>query len=175
MQFEVFGPYPIRTASIIKGEHIRELRDLLREDQEASCCLEACGCYVFAVKNGAVPMPCYIGKAERQSVFSEATNRQHLQRYNEILDEYERGTPLFYFLPAHTRAGRPQAPAQGDQTRPAVEFLENWLIARALQRNPKLWNIRGTRFLKDLHVRGLFNPKPGDQTLGSQDLKRCLG
>ena len=94
--------------------------------------------------------------------------------FNEILDDYEKGHPTLIFLPQVTNTGRPAKVAQGEQSKPAVDFLEDWLIAAALKSNPNLYNIKKTKMLNDLWVRGLFNPKPGDSSASSQALKASL-
>ena len=38
-----------------------------------------------------------------------------------------------------------------------VAFLEDYLIASALRANPRLRNIKGTKYLQRLHVAGLIN------------------
>lgn len=175
MNFEVLGPFFIKTPTIIKADHIKDLKASIEEDAAVSALLAAPGCYVFGVKSSSKRVvPWYVGKAEKQSVFKEATNAAHLQLFNEILDDYEKGHPTLIFLPQVTNTGRPAKVAQGEQSKPAVDFLEDWLIAAALKSNPNLYNIKKTKMLNDLWVRGLFNPKPGDSSASSQALKASL-
>ena len=176
MRFEVQGPYLIKTRSIIRAEHIRDLKAEIDQNDSESALLGAPGCYIFGVKSTGAKrvIPWYVGKAERQSVFKEATNPAHLQLFNEILDEYERGHPALIFLPQVTNTGRPAQIAKGEGRKPAVDFLEDWLIAAALKANPGLYNIKKTKMLNELWVRGLFNPTQGDATTASQALKASL-
>ncbi|WP_211443003.1 hypothetical protein [Collimonas humicola] len=176
MKFEVLGPYYFPTRTIIKADHIKKLKATALEDPFGASLLSGPGCYVFGVKSSgsARVVPWYVGKAERQSVLKESTNGSHLQLYNEILDEYKRGRPALYFVPAVTLQGRGRSPVQKGGKMPAVDFLEDWLIARALQSNPGLWNARKTKLLRELSVRGIFNPTKGDMTLPSASLKECL-
>lgn len=176
MNFEVLGPFFIKTPTIIKADHIKELRASIEQDEAVTALLTAPGCYVFGVKSAGSQrvVPWYVGKAEKQSVFREATNAAHLQLFNEILDDYERGHPALIFLPQVTSTGRPAKVAQGERTKPAVDFLEDWLIAAALKSNPNLFNIKKTKLLNDLWVRGLFNPKQGDSSVSSKALKASL-
>lgn len=173
MHFEVLGPYELPTKTIIKKSHIAELKKAISGDEKANSLSVACGCYVFAVRTSAT-VPWYVGKAVKQTVMAEATNAAHLQLYNEILDEYERGIPVLYFLPALQPSGKPRVPAAGEENRPAVDFLEDWLISTALKRNANLWNVRQTKMLRELYVRSLFNPRQGDLTNSSSSLKSCL-
>jgi len=177
MKFEVLGPYEVPIKSILKIDHVSDLRKSIQEDAQCSDLLSSCGCYVFGVKSSGAKtvMPWYVGKAERQTVLNEATNPTHLQLFNEILDEYKRGTPTWFFLPALTPEGRARKPTTGKGGIKEIDFLEDWLIAQALKRNPNLWNIRKTKMLRDLTVRGLFNPKQGDMNDEAAALKACLG
>lgn len=176
MRFEVVGPFFIKTPTMIKVDHIKELKAYLDTDEKAASLLTAPGCYVFGVKSTGAKrvVPWYVGKSEKQSVFREATNKDHLQLYNEILDEYDKGHPALIFLPQVTDTGRPTKVAKGDGKKPAVEFLENWLIAAALKSNPGLFNVKKTKMLNELWVRGLFNPTPGDSSIASKALKATL-
>lgn len=176
MNFEVLGPFFIKTPRIIKAEHIKDLKASIEADAAVSALLAAPGCYVFGVKSTGSKrvVPWYVGKAEKQSVFKEATNAAHLQLFNVILDDYEKGHSALIFLPQVTNTGRPAKVAQGERSKPAVDFLEDWLIAAALKSNPNLYNIKKTKMLNDLWVRGLFNPKPGDSSASSQALKASL-
>lgn len=176
MKFEVFGPYFFPTVTIIKNAHIVEVKEKLQSESEVASYLAGPGCYIFGVKSSGSRrvVPWYVGKAERQSVLTEATNAQHLQLYNEIFDDFHRGRPALYFVPAITPGRKPRALAAKGGTMHAVDFLENWLIAKALKTNPKLWNVRSTKLLRELSVRGLFNPTRGDLNNPAASLKACL-
>ena len=175
MRFEVVGPFFIKTPTMIKVDHIKDLKACVQADEKVATLLTAPGCYVFGVKSTAKRVvPWYVGKSERRSIFKEATNAAHLQLYNEILDEYDKGYPALIFLPQVTLAGKPSKVAKGEGHKPAVDFLEDWLIAAALKSNPGLFNVKKTKMLNELWVRGLFNPTPGDSSLSSKALKASL-
>lgn len=177
MRFETFGPFYLPTNSIITTANARKLKEYLASDPRTEILLAACGCYIFGIKSSGSTrvIPWYVGKAEKQSVLKEATNAAHLQMYNEIFDGYKRGRPAFYFLPAMTPGGRVRTPTTGQGSIQAIKFLEDWLIATAYKTNPNLWNVRSTKMLRELYVRGIFNPKQGDSDQESADLKICLG
>ena len=177
MNFEVFGPYYFPTKTIIKKDHVKALRDEIAESEASHVLSTAPGCYVFGVKSSGAKrvIPWYVGKAERQPVIKEATNAQHLQLYNEIFDEYKNGHPALYFLPSTTPKGKPTALANAGGSKPAIDFLEDWLIATCLKTNTNLWNVKKTRILRDLYVRGIFNPSAGDLNAAAASLKRCIG
>jgi hypothetical protein len=177
MQFEVRGPYFLATRSIIRSEHVAALYEELAEDPRTESLLYGCGCYVFGIKSSGSKrvVPWYVGRAERQSLIAEATNRGHLQLYNEILDDYKKGQPALFFLPAVTQQAKPRAPTSAKRGVAAVRFLEDWLISVALKQNRNLYNVQNTKMLRELYVRGIFNPKKGDRTTTSSDLRYCLG
>lgn len=176
MHFEILGPHQIETPSILKTDDIKSLKKRIEGEEGNDLLFSSCGCYLFGIKTSGSKSvtPWYVGKSEQQSVFSEATNAAHLQLYNEILDRFKKGIPVFYFLPATTPTGKAKTPTNGDKKMTTVAFLEDWLIASALKANPNLWNIRGTKLLRELYVRGIFNPTKGDQNLSSKSLKECL-
>lgn len=177
MNFDVFGPYYFPTKTIIKQDHVKTLRDEIAESEASHVLSTAPGCYIFGVKSSGAQrvIPWYVGKAERQPVIKEATNAQHLQLYNEIFDEYKNGHPALYFLPSTTPKGKPTALANAGGSKPAIDFLEDWLIATCLKTNSNLWNVKKTRMLRDLYVRGIFNPSAGDLNTAAASLKRCIG
>ena len=177
MKFEVLGPYFFPTETIIKSSHVDQVKADIAKDTRAAAYLAGPGCYVFGVKSSGARrvQPWYVGKAERQSVLREATNGQHLQLYNEIFDDYKRGHPALYFMPVITPAGKACSPTTKAAGMPAVAFLEDWLIATSLKRNPALWNVRSTKMLRELSVRGVFNPTQGDLNISAASLKTCLG
>lgn len=177
MKFEVFGPFFFNARTIIKQEHVAAICAEIKESEFGSVLSTAPGCYVFGVKASGAQrvIPWYVGKAERQPVIKEAMNAQHLQLYNEIFDEYKNGNPALYFLPSTTPSGKATALADAGGKKPAIEFLEDWLIATCLKANPALWNIKKTRMLRELYVRGIFNPSKGDLNGSAASLKKCIG
>ncbi|SHI55073.1 hypothetical protein [Pollutimonas bauzanensis] len=177
MKFEVFGPYFLNTRTIIKKEHVITMREVIAASEYGGVLSTAPGCYIFGIKPSGAQriIPWYVGKAERQPVMKEATNDQHLQLYNEIFDGYKNGNPVLYFLPSTTPKGRATTLAKAGGKKPAIEFLEDWLIAACLKTNPGLWNIKKTRLLRDLYVRGIFNPSQGDLNSSAASFKKCIG
>jgi hypothetical protein len=177
MNFEVFGPYFFKTKTIIKLEHVAAVRDEITASESGNVLSTAPGCYVFGVKSSGAQrvIPWYVGKAERQPVIKEATNAQHLQLYNEIFDDYKNGHPALYFLPSTTPKGKATTLAESGGSKPAIEFLEDWLIATCLKANADLWNVKKTRMLRELYVRGIFNPSKGDLNSPAASFKKCIG
>jgi len=103
----------------------------------------ACGCYVFALKNGSSLKPWYVGKAERQAFHEECFSPAKRLIFNDVLLK-RNGTPLLFFLPRLTpkrKLCKPTAWKLRD-----IEFLETMLIGIALEQNASLANIKKTNF-----------------------------
>jgi hypothetical protein len=104
-------------------------------------------------------------------MFRKALNADNITKYNKVLDE--KGTPLLFVIPARTPTGKlRKRPASKGLA--SITFLERWLIATALEKNPGLINNRETRFLRGLHVTGIFNATQGESTSSSQELSKAL-
>jgi hypothetical protein len=174
MEFGVVGPIKLSrhgTRSLITADSLRDLIEDLESKEEGLS--EACGCYVFAKKTGKGLMPWYVGQACRRPLAMEALNPSNREKYNTVLDA--RGSPIMFFLPLRTPSGRlRKRPAGNGRRIHALDFLEKWLIAAALERNPKLKNNKETAFLRTIHVTGILNAKKGGATKGSRQLSRTL-
>lgn len=172
MRFDVAGPFEIirhgKKKNITK-ESLEALRHDMEEWEDGLS--ESCGCYVFAKRAGGGIIPWYVGQACRLPMFKEALNADNITKYNKVLDE--KGTPLIFVIPARTPTGqlRKRPVSKG---LPSITFLERWLIATALEKNPGLINNRETMFLRALHVTGIFNATQGESTLASQELSKAL-
>lgn len=175
MHFDIYGPFPIprtqhKAAKLIDSESLSKMR--MQIDNEGL--VDGCGCYVFAIRAGKGYKPWYVGQAAKMRLLSEALNPANREKYNKTISNHV-GTPVLFLIPKITSTGRFAKPTRKkDGELRAVTFLEEWLIAMALQKNPKLINERSTLFLKYMHVVGLFNPKPGEAHGASQSLKRAL-
>lgn len=136
--------------------------------------LEACGCYVFAVRASKGYTPWYVGQANKTRLVREALNFSNCVKYNNVLAEYS-GTPMLFFLPQVTKSGKSYAkPTAKIAGRVAIDFWEKWLIATSLQKNSDLINEKNTAFLRNLHVTGIFNPSKGESNSNSKELGRAL-
>jgi len=131
---------------------------------------KACGCYVFAKKAGKGLVPWYVGQACKRPLGDEALNPSNREKYNKVLDL--KGSPVMFFLPLRTPSGKLRKRPKGVGRLSALNFLERWLIAAALERNPKLTNNKETRFLRSIHVTGVLNARKGGATKDSRAL--CL-
>ena len=83
------------------------------------------------------------------------------------------GKPYLIFISKVTKSRRFAKPTKIKH--PATHFLEDLLIGMALANNPRLENIRGAKFFKEMVVPGIMNTPKGKATKASvQFLKGAL-
>lgn len=172
MQFDVAGPFELKrfgTKKNITKDSLAELK--LRMEEWEVGLSESCGCYVFAKRTGGGIIPWYVGQACRRPMLKEALNAENIVKYNKVTDE--KGTPLLFVIPARTPNGKFRKRPDTQKLR-EITFLERWLIATTLDKNPELINNMETKFLRGLHVTGIFNAKQGESTSASQWLSKTL-
>jgi hypothetical protein len=171
MNFDVAGPFEITRhgkKKIIIEQSMGDLRvHLARREPGLS---GACGCYVFAIHTSKGYRPYYVGQASKRSILSEALNPSNREKYNKACSE-SKGKPVIFFLPKLTPKGRYRKTGRPSA---AIDFLERWLIAAAIEKNPNLINNKLTRFLRKIHVVGIFNAKKGQPPRASQQLNKVL-
>lgn len=105
-------------------------------------------------------------------MLKEALNSDNIAKYNHVLDD-DKGTPLLFVIPARTPTGKLRRRPENGNLR-SLDFFERWLIAAAIEKNPYLINNRETKFLRELHVVGIFNAKQGESNAASKVLKKAL-
>lgn len=173
MDFDVRGPYVIKRYGpnkLITDESLKDLKAVI----EDSNLIKGCGCYVFAIRASKGYKPWYVGQASKSKLLDEAMNSQNREKYNKVTAENS-GKPVLFLLPKRTNRGEYAVPTKrADGNLKSVNFLEEWLIATALQKNPKLINKKQTFFLKKLHVTGVFNPTKGEATRESGEFKKAI-
>jgi hypothetical protein len=174
MKFDVAGPFELSRQGpkqIIKKNSLKKLKADL-EDWETGLS-DACGCYVFTLRAGKGYTPYYIGKSSKRGIAEEALNPSNREKYNEALGD-SKGRPMLFVIPMLTPEGRFRKKMQGDGSLEAIDFLEQWLIATAIEKNRDLINNKQTRFLRNIHVAGTFNGRRGEATTASRLLNKAL-
>ena len=170
MNFSIHGPYEIpRDGNLITRDRHRRRQFWDTIDVQTAGLSEAIGCYIFSIRG----MPWYAGSAQRQDFKHECFSAHKITQYEAALHKgkgraflqlFARTTPGDRFCKKTTRAYRD------------IDFLENSIIGMALRRNPQLQNIRGTAFLRDMHVPGLVNNRPGEARAHAvRELRDVLG
>jgi hypothetical protein len=170
MHFQVHGPFEIpRDGRRVLHSPEKRKAFWSAVEKEVPDLSSGCGCYVFTIRGQVW----YVGLAERQTFRQEIFSAHKVMLYGDALSEVS-GTASMIFLAKVTNLGRLSNPASNKY--PAVRFLEDMLIGLAIQRNPKLLNIKGTKLLKNLRVPGIINTTRGKaRSLSVQSLKKALG
>lgn len=158
MLFEVEGPFPLyRTeAGLVDASALarRYYWDWIEENVPGLP--TACGCYIFSIRASRGSLPWYVGKAERQSFQRECLTPHKIVHFNNALAG-RKGKPELFFIPQVTPAGKYRSPTSSK--RPAIKELESLLIGMAINRNPSLLNVAGTKWLEQIAVEGFLNTK----------------
>lgn len=176
MNFDVLGPFEIARygeEGLITNASRTTLVDTL--EGEVSGLSEARGCYVFAVRAGRGYTPCQVGQACKRPIAKEALSAGNRTKFNEVLRALGRGTPILFVIPLLTASGEIRNTAISDGGLDEVDFLERWLIASALAKNPDLIDSPRTRSMRHVRVPGIFNSRTGRPTQASGELRRTLG
>ena len=112
-----------------------------------------------------------MGRAEKKSVLNESLNPSNIGKYNDVLS-YTKGTPVVFVLPMLTPQNKYRKLATGELR--SLRFLERWLIAECIKKNPGLENNKETKFLRSIHVTGILNATQGEAHNGSKALAKAI-
>jgi len=163
--FSTFGPFvlPKNAGGTIdfSRESKRAFWDAVNAAEDGLA--QACGCYIVAASGGRGTLPHYVGLTEGNSFKNECSARHVLGHFNAIVGDNIKRQPKLFLIAKRTPTGRFSKPAK--DRHPDIRFLENYLIALALERNHQLRNLRQTKFLREMKVEGLLNGgqgRPGD-------------
>lgn len=155
MKYETHGPFEIKRSPRLIDRSATARREFWKAIDEGVPGLSyAVGCYIFCIGS----KPWYVGLAEKQSFRSECFQPHKINAFNSALDKV-RGTPSLILIAKITPKERFAKP--GVNGHKATRFLEDLLIGMALSKNPKLENIRGTKFKKKVVVPGIVNTPHG--------------
>lgn len=173
MDFTVHGPFELRRlpyGMIDSGKEAKRAfwTNVCNEDRSLP---SACGCYLYAIQAGKGITPWYVGMANRQSFQKECFASHKIVIYSQVAAS-GKGTPVLFLLAKRThgrRAVRPSAKGHAD-----ICFLETFLIASAIAKNPRLKNVQMTKMLRNTKVPGLLNSPIGQPSASVAQLKRAL-
>ncbi|MDD9886516.1 MAG: hypothetical protein OXU83_05080 [Gammaproteobacteria bacterium] len=176
-RFRVYGPFKIpRVRKRRGGLHIDKPNSEFWEDTiggKIPALPNAIGCYVFCVNT----KPWYVGKTEN-SFKSECFTDNKVNIYNRAYYEVKSGTPRLFLLARLTNSGAlfrkpPKKKAKGKIQ--SIDKLELMLIGMALKKNPKLLNVKGTKWLKEIKVEGFLNTKRNTGGKSAKQLRGAFG
>lgn len=170
MHYGVFGGFELPRKENRLGDYNKSFWTETEERKPGLS--DACGCYVFALKNGDNIKSWYVGKAERQPFYKECFSAAKKLIFNDILIE-RNGTPLLFLLPRMTKKDKLCKPTVWKYA--DIEFLETMLIGIALEENAELANVKKTKHLREMRVPGVINSPQAAPTLSVRDLRNALG
>ena len=168
--YTVFGPILIP-----RNEHSKiskkPLRDFWQTVRNLAVGLpEASGCYIFGTQAARGTKPWYVGQAKK-SFKNECFTDHKINKYNDVLDDRERGIPILFLLARMTPRGR----FQTSLTPHEANKLEDLLIRDCLRINNDLSNSKGTAFFREAVIPGLLNNPPGRPSESANALRCLLG
>ena len=171
MNFDVFGGFEIHRKSNRHGVFDKAFWERVRASEPLLP--DACGCYVFAVKNGQNIVAWYVGKTEKNTFQRECFQATKVNYYNDVFAS-KNGTLLLFLLPRKTGSNRKFSKPTKTGYRD-IDFLESMLIGIALERNSSLMNVKKTKMLREMHVPGVINSPIGHPPTRVADLRNALG
>ncbi len=161
--FTVDGP---REVPVYQGNAGRTITDENIQDfwNENTDLAKRRGCYVFGMRAGKGWTAAYVGKATksfRQEVFAH----HKLTRYQQFLVDYQKGTPVLFFVLLPIKKGKTNATHIGD--------LEKFLIQTGMAANPNLLNIQGTK-AADWGINGVLRGGQGKPSKAAKDFRKIM-
>ncbi len=165
--FDPYGPFEIPCAKLRVGRIVDRTRlgEFWGDEVDYKALAEDRGVYVFSIsRSGGGFLPCYVGKAVKQSFRDECFAPHKLTKYNEALLSW-RGTPHLSLIGHRVGAGRVNGAA--------IHELETEIIQYAYAVNPGLLNVRGIKFA-EWSVSGLIRHGRGKPPEDAEHLRRML-
>jgi hypothetical protein len=161
--FSVNGPievpcYQGRAGRTITDDNVREFWD--RNPDLA----DKRGCYVFGIRAGRGLTPAYVGQAT-QAFKQEVFAHHKLTRYQQFLADYQKGTPILFFILAPMKRGAPNRTHIGE--------LEDFLIQTGQAANPHLLNVKGTK-AEEWGIAGVMRGGKGKPSASARQFRRLM-
>jgi len=133
--FSVKGPFKVPYHQAKAGRTIRDNEVKAFWSKHKGLAGER-GCYVFGMRASRGLTPGYVGIATKG--FKGETFTPHkVSKYQQFLADYQKGTPVLFFVVAPRRKGAPN--------KDHMKQLEDFLIQVGVATNPNLLNVRGTK------------------------------
>lgn len=145
----------------ISAEHVNEFWKI----QSAKKIAAKQGCYIFALRASQGYVPWYVGKATK-SFRQEAFAIFQLNKYNEVLFDGRKGTPVMFFV----------APDGSKNAVPPLtcDTIETFLIQAAYAENPEIKNRQKTK-IPDWTIAGVVRPRRGPVSKTAASFKKMMG
>jgi hypothetical protein len=155
--FDVYGPFGVdRSDGQIKRAGQSMWAQTEAQDEGLA---KSWGCYVFCIQNGKNVVPWYVGKTWAEGGFrAEVFGDHKLDLYNWCSEW--KGQRTMLLVPLMTGGQDDVGQFSSNKgSHSVISWLERTLIGRALDRNPELLNIRDTKLLRSVTVRGVMGSK----------------
>lgn len=161
--FSVGGPHVVKFYEGAGGRSITDdhIVEFWARNHEASA---KKGCYVFGIRAGKGWGVGYVGKATKsfkQEVFTDHKVRKYLR----FLADYEKGTPVLFFVTHPLKKGATNSTHIGE--------LEDFLIQAGVAANPNLLNIKGTK-AEEWGIAGIRRGGKGKPSKAARDFKKLM-
>jgi hypothetical protein len=162
-KFTVHGPFVI---PMYKGPGGRTItaRQGLEFFQSHKTLASAKGCYVFGMRAGGGITPVYVGKATK-GFGKECFTSHKLQKYQQCLVDYGKGTPVLFFVVA--------PPRRGALNTKCVTEIERFLIQTAVAANEDLLNVQGTA-AAEWAIKGVLRSGVGRPSRAATLMRRMM-
>jgi hypothetical protein len=156
-----FRKHPNSNAKLIGSEHV----NAFWSTHSAKTISTKQGCYIFALRASQGYAPWYVGKATK-SFRQEAFAIDKLNKYNGVLFDGRKGTPVMFFV----------APAKNKNSVPALTCneIETFLIQAAYAENPEIKNRQKTK-IPDWTITGVVRPNRGSVSKTARGFKKMMG
>lgn len=161
--FAVNGPFDVPLQPNTRAKMVAE--DLSLFWAECSSLRSKIGVYVFAIRAGKGLTPLYVGKTTK-SFERECFTDHKLKHYNYALADYQKGTPVMFFVTYPAKKG-PVSTAD-------IADLEDFLIQVGRTINADLRNIRGVAG-PSWGIKGIIRGGKGNTNDSEKQFRRLFG
>ncbi len=160
--FEVYGPYVVPTHGESRVVTPQERSEFFRD---CPFLRDRRGVYVFGIRAGGGILPVYVGKATGD-YHQECFTADKANKYTLGLSDYDKGTPVLFFVALPHKRGPVNKKLIGD--------LEDFLIQNAKARNPDLLNKVGAGEA-DWGIGGVIRGGKGKPSFAARGFKAMMG
>lgn len=164
IEFSVEGPHSITVTRSKAGKGI-ERKNVEKFLEVHQSHMASRGVYVFAARASRGFVPWYVGRATT-SFAQECFTADKINKFNEALRKFERGTPVLFLMLHPTQ--------RGAINKKAIAAVERELIRIAWMANPGLLNKHHIK-VPQWAIRGVIRAKQGTPTIHARYLKKTLG
>ena len=176
MTYETYGEFELPCKVDQKRRALNFSKEALSEfwtkvDEHCPGLSVAVGCYIFAIRAAKGIRPWYVGQTVK-SFKDECFHFHKRDRYRQVFDGIKKGTPVIILVARRT-------PSKGKLAkslqREEANFVEQLLISRALSKNPRLANVKNTKYSQELILPGVLNNPKGYPSPGAKLLRSVVG